>query len=514
MNSFYKQNTLPDLITGEEQPPMPAMIGPYKVESMYSQGGMSLLYLGLDLKTKKPVIIKVLSPSYINHPEAVERFLKEAKVIALTNHPNIVKLYGQGEWEKGLYIAMELVHGVSLKQFIMQHSLSMRRAIEIVLQVAYALLHLHSHGVIHRDLKPENIMIDEEGEVKVIDFGIAQMHEDEKEKVSSRFLGTPNYTSPEQKEDPASVTFATDIYSLGVILYELVLGKLSYGIINLTSLPKGLKKIAAKALAVSVQERYQNISDFIHDMTQYMNSGELDKERPGIDQVREFQERIQKANFNLSPAQLPTWPQIDLGIAKGRGMQQLGLYYDLFRLPDNTFLVIISCAKSEEIEAAISIAGLRGNIKTLLASPPKKFNPLSFVQELNRLVIEDEMKEKFALAFVLLNPLQDQTTYISCGLGDLWHVPQGQQAPRKLSSENDLLGTSLTTEFSEASDNWNPGDLLVLHTLAVPPDAMQEAIGENLLLSAQRQSEAILKKVASQSQDSYPKALITIQRII
>src|SRR5690349_1252107 len=219
-NSFYKQNTMPDLIPTDEEFPLPTMIGPYKIESLFSKGGMSLLYLGLDPEIKKALIIKVLSPSYVTHPEAVERFLKEAKVIALTNHPNIVKLHGQGEWEKGLYIAMELIHGISLKQFIMQHSLSMRRALEIVLQVSFALLHLHSHGVIHRDLKPENILITEDGEIKVIDFGIAQLHEEKEKKIeiSGRFLGTPNYMSPEQKEDPFSVTFATDIYSLGVIL--------------------------------------------------------------------------------------------------------------------------------------------------------------------------------------------------------------------------------------------------------------------------------------------------------
>ncbi len=533
-SSFYKQNTMPDLISGEENFPLPTMIGPYKIESLFSKGGMSLLYLGLDPETKKALIIKVLSPSHVTHPEAVERFLKEAKVIALSNHPNIVKLYGQGEWEKGLYIAMELIHGISLKQFIMQQSLSMRRALEIILQVAFALLHLHSHGVIHRDLKPENILITEEGEVKVIDFGIAQLHEEKENQTSSsgKFLGTPNYMSPEQKEDPFSVTFATDIYSLGVTLYELVLGKLSYGIIHLTALPKGLKKIAAKTLAVSVKERYQTISEFIHDISQYLQSGDLEKERPGIDQVKELNERIQKANLSLSPIALPTWPQIDLGITKGRGMQQLGLYYDFFRLPNNTFLMFIATTKSAAIESAVSIATLRGMIRMHLHefTPSSRaiFKPLAFTETLNRIVCEDTSGEKFALNAVLLDPLQDRVTYISCGFNSLAHIPQGQTKPRKLASENDLLGTSVTTEFSETTDNWNAGDILILHSLALPPEAkpqekeqwdqaMSEAATENLLLSAQRQSEAIFKKISTTSAFAlilYPKALISIQRII
>jgi eukaryotic-like serine/threonine-protein kinase len=533
-NSFYKQNTVPDLISGEEELPLPMMIGPYKIESLFSKGGMSFLYLGLDPETKKPLIIKVLSPAYVTHPEAVERFLKEAKVIALTNHPNIVKLYGQGEWEKGLYIAMELIHGISLKQFIMQHSLSMRRALEIGLQVAYALLHLHSHGVVHRDVKPENILITEEGEIKVIDFGIAQLHEENGSKSGplSRYLGTPNYMSPEQKEDPSSVSFATDIYSLGVVLYELVLGMLSYGIINLTALPKGLKKIAAKTLAVSVKERYQNISEFIHDISQYLNSGDLEKERPGTDQVKELHERIQKVNLNLSPIALPTWPQIELGIAKGRGMQQFGLYYDFFRFPNNTFLVLIASTISPSIEAATSIAVLRGMVRMQLndfiPSGKALFKSIPFIEKLNRLIFEDPLGEKFALNFVLLDPLKDLATYVSCGFDALLHIPQGQTKPRKLSSGNDLLGVSVTAEFSETSDNWTAGDILILHSLAFAQEAkpqerdqldqsMSDAIVENLLLSAQRQSEAILKKVSSIPAFSlipYPKALISIQRII
>lgn len=525
-SAFYKQNTMPDLISGEKDPEFPLMIGPYKIESLLTKGGMSLLYLGLDPETKKPLAIKVLSPSHVAHPEVVQRFLQEAKVIALTDHPNIVKLFGQGEWEKGLYIAMELIQGISLRQFILQHSLSMRRALEIVLQVAHALLHLHSHGVIHRDLKPENILITEEGAIKVIDFGISQLREErEKKSGGPRFLGTPNYMSPEQKENPASVTFASDIYSLGVILYELISGKLSYGMINMTAFPKGLKKIASKALAVSVEERYQNISEFIQDITQYLNSKELDKERPGGDQAKELTEKVLKANLDLSPLALPAWPQMDLGMAKGRGMQQLGLYYDLFRFPNNTFLVVLASLANPAIESAVAIGVLRGMIKMSLNnqihSSQSSFKLTPFVEKLNAIICEDA-RAKFAVSLLLLDPIGDTATYIACGLGDLLHIPEGQAGVRKLSSQNELLGTSTAAEFSSTTDNWNPGDTLIFHTLNGPDKeeldaALMDAISENLLLSAQRQAEAILKKVSfspASSRISYPKALFSIQRII
>ncbi len=522
-SSFYKQNTLPDLISGEEEL-LPTQIGPYKIESLLNKGGMSLLYLGLDPDTKKPLVVKVLSPAYVTQAEAVGRFLKEARIISLTNHPNIVKLYGEGEWERGLFIAMELIHGISLKQFIMQHSLSTRRALEIILQVAHALLHLHSHGVIHRDLKPENILITEEGEIKVIDFGIAQLHEERKGPASlSRYLGTPNYMSPEQKEDPATVTFASDIYSLGVILYELISEKLSFGVINLLSLPKGLKKIVEKALAVSVSERYQNISEFIHDVSQYLRSGELEKERTGVDQAKELNERIQMANLKLSPTTLPSWPQMELGLSKGRAAQQLGLYYDFFHLPNNTFLILIAATQSNTPESApestLALAVLRGMIRSHLHSftPSSKapFKPIPFVETLNSLLIEDNLGEKFALNLILLDPLRDLVTYVSCGFDALFHVPQGHTEPRQLDSPNDLLGASLDTKFSETTDNWNPGDQLFLHSLILPKQdkTLSEAIAENVLLSAQRQSDAILKRPIT-SLAAYPKCLISIQRII
>ncbi|MES2121648.1 MAG: protein kinase [Chlamydiota bacterium] len=530
-DAFYKQSTIPELAVPEEEIALPESIGPYKIESLLSRGSMSLLYLGLDSATRTPIAIKVLSPAFVNHPEAVERFLQESKVIALTSHPNIVKLHGQGEWENGLYIAMDFIRGISLKQFIMQQSLSMRRALEIILQVAYAILHLHAHGVIHRDLKPENILITEEGEIKVIDFGIAQLHEETKEASSlGRYLGTPNYMSPEQKENPTKVTFATDIYSLGVILYELILGKLSFGVINLLDLPKGLKKIASKAMAISLQERYLDISDFIHEISQYLNSKELDKDRSESDQVKEIHEKIQKASLNLSPATTPSWPQMDIGIAKGRGSAQLGLYYDLWRLPNNKFLILLASTPEPSLASASAIAVLRGMVRVqvddFLNSTKNPFRPTPFVEKLNRILVEDPLAEKFALGLLLLDPLQDVVTYISCGFGPLLHVPQGQSKPRPLACNNELLGAALSTEFSETVDNWNTGDILILHTLALPPEsptsdkasleqALSDSIAENLLLSAQRQSEAILKKfLAIPSLIPYPRAMIGIQRII
>lgn len=287
---FYKQPTLIEPKVSEIPPILPEKIGPYKIESLLSRGGMSLTFLGIHPQNRSLIAVKVLSPDYVTSPDMVDQFLKESKIIGLTDHPNIVKLYGEGQWDGGLYIAMEFIRGVSLRQFIEQHCLSMKKSIDILMQVAYALAHLHSHGVIHGDLKPENILITEDAQVKVIDFGIALLHEEVKKaaKKSSRIIGTPTYMSPEQKENPSAVSFASDIYALGIIAYELFIGKLSFGVIHLSQVPKELRAILEKALAISITERYSNVLQFISDLSAYLKSGGLDKDRPSSDQIKEI----------------------------------------------------------------------------------------------------------------------------------------------------------------------------------------------------------------------------------
>lgn len=517
-DDFHKQTTLTDFIpSGVKATPLPRQIGPYKIESLLSRGGMSLLYLGLHPETKEMLAIKVLSPEFVTHPEMAEQFLKEAKIVGMTNHPNIVKLYGQGTWEGGLYIAMEFIRGVSLRQFIVQQSLSLRRSIDIILQVAYALCHLHSHGVIHGDLKPENILITEDGEVKVIDFGIARLHEEKPLGKAMKIAGTPNYMSPEQKESSSKMTFASDIFSLGVIAYELAMGKLSFGVIHPSLLPKGLRKIIEKALAVSISERYQDIIVFITDLSQYLKSGGLEKDRPGSDQVKELFETVQMAQQNLSPAILPNWPEFEIGLVKYRAPAQVGSYFDFFKFPDSTYGIVIAESTQSGLDGSVYIGVVRGMIRSLLLEKKEPFRSAHFLSMLNQMVHQDFLGQKFSLAFLRLSPRSDQLSFISCGLGGLIHVPQGSIKPRKLSSQNPLLGADSNIEFSETIDNWLAGDALTFHSLDPALESLLlETISENTLLSAQGQAEALLKKAAlhpSFASQKNPKVLITLQRL-
>ncbi len=519
---FYKQTTLPSYEDKEQTaPPIPETIGPYKIETLLTKGGMSLLYLGFDQKTKEPRVIKVLSPEYLNHPEMVDHFLWEAKIIALADHPNIVKLYEYGKWEEGLYIAMEFIRGVSLRQFIMQQSFSLKRCLDIILQVAYALCHLHTHGVVHRDLKPENILIAEDGEVKVIDFGIAQLHEEEP-RLAQKVMGTPSYMSPEQKENAANATFASDIFALGVITYEIVLGKLSYGMVNLSLLPAGLQKIVGKALAISPSERYQDAVAFITDITNYYKSPEIEKERPNTDQVIEMMELLQKTEQSLSTLEKPNWSQFSIGIAKERTPEQIGHYLDFFRFSNNTMAIILAHPHSSHITNTTHMAVLRGMIKSLIhpyLTTDVAFDLMEFAATLNTLVCDDKMNETFHLDILKLIPYNDTLSYLSCGdAGPLFHVPQGSTAPRTIHSENPLIGQEPTTSFADSEDTFNDGDLLVFHDLpekSLGP-LLSKTLHQNTLLSANRLCDILLTTAATEEayqELRHPKAVVTLQRI-
>ncbi|MEM8727687.1 MAG: protein kinase [Chlamydiota bacterium] len=528
---FHKQTTLPNL-TGDDNPlTHPSHIGPYKIEAPLSKGGMSFLYLGLDPKDRSPIVIKILSPKYLTHPEMVRQFLKESEIISLTDHPNIIKLKGHGQWENGLYIATEFVQGISLKQFIMQQNFSPKTCIEIVLQVAYALLHLHTHGVIHHDLKPENILITESGSVKVIDFGIAQLVYDKETTPPSqrgKFLGTPSYISPEQKKDPLNVTFATDIYSLGVVAFELLVGKLSFESIQLSLLPTDLQAIIGKAIAPSLKERYQDIVDFITDVSTYLNKEQKRKKGEGI---KEVWDHLETSQLKLLPTEVPKWSAFDIGLAKPDRESTLGSYYDFIRFADQTYCILMGKYVEPCVEALSYIGLLKGMIQSLtreyITSADSHFESIPFMTALNEMIAAQNLDSNFILKLLYLSPSINRFSSIACGGAPLMHLPIETKTPHFLANQNPPLGQELNHEFYETTESWTEGDLLVSHSFDTEfssekdhrnfEDGLKKVVEENLPLSAQSQAREILRGVAETFPifaEVSPKIVLTIHRII
>src|SRR3569833_804078 len=201
----------------------------YELEEVVGTGGMSSVYRALDTLLERHVALKILHPHYGDDAEYVERFRREARAVAQLSHPNIVTVIDRGESDGQQYIVFEYVDGESLKQLVDRSGpLPARRVVELGLQIADALAVAHQHGLVHRDVKPQNVLINADGEAKVTDFGIARSLDVEHGVTQTGpVLGTSNYLSPEQARGQA-VTPATDVYSLGVVLFELLTGEVPF----------------------------------------------------------------------------------------------------------------------------------------------------------------------------------------------------------------------------------------------------------------------------------------------
>lgn len=461
---------------------------------------MSLLYLGTHSETKEPAIIKVLSPKYLTNPDVIRRFLKEAEIIAMADHPNIVKIYGRGEWEGGLYIAIEFIPGVSLRQYLLQNPISLRKALEIIIDIAYALCHLHTHGVIHRDLKPENILITETGQVKVIDFGIAQLLTEPTsldERTRQRLIGTPVYMSPEQRENPESVSFPSDIYSLGIISYELLMGKLSHGQIHLALMPKGMQKILNKALQPNSKDRYQDLVDFISDVSGYLHSPHLEKDKKAGDQISEIADNLKKAQAVLVSEHIPGWTDCEIGIASSKNINVTGIYLDFFDLPEGLQGIILAESATHDAEGLIHTAMLRGMVRSLCMLTNR---PVEIMTVLNDLLLRDSIPHIFNVDYLILDKGKDNCSFISCGDSKLWKIAQGEASPKKVECKNNALGTDLKASFQEMQFPWETGDRLIL---GFDGAQFEKLLEENRALPPQKQADAILRE-AKLSPSKFP----------
>ena len=260
------------------------IISHYRVIAKLGEGGMGVVYKAEDLHLERTVALKFLAQHTIEDPAGKERLIREAKAAAALDHPNVCTVYEIGETDEGVFLAMALVDGERLSERIARRPLKLSEAIDIASQTAQGLQSAHEKGIVHRDIKSSNLMINRQGQVKIMDFGIAQITNQTRLTRSTTILGTPGYLSPEQAQGEKA-DGRSDIWSLGLVLYEMVTGRLPfqsdrqdallYSIIHdehepvtalRAGLPLELDRILSKALAKDPSERYQHVDDLIVDL--------------------------------------------------------------------------------------------------------------------------------------------------------------------------------------------------------------------------------------------------------
>ena len=250
-----------------------------EVLDLVGTGGMGAVYTARQTKLDRIVALKVVRPDISGSEEFAKRFEREAKALARLNHPNIVSIYDFGNVDGIFYYIMEYVDGTNLAEISVDGTLRPSETLEIVSQVCGAIQYAHENGVVHRDIKPTNILLNSEGSVKIADFGLAKLYspDDNSHQLTQtrQVFGTPNYMAPEQIEASKEVDHRADIYSLGVVFYELLTGELPLGRFDPPSakinVDVRLDEVVLRALEKHPERRYQAVTELKTDISQFTN---------------------------------------------------------------------------------------------------------------------------------------------------------------------------------------------------------------------------------------------------
>ena len=255
---------------------VPTKIGAYEVLGIIGKGGMATVYKAIQPSLHRIVAIKVLPQKYLEDPVFVERFNREAQAVAMMNHPNIVQIIDKDRDGDLMYFVMEYVQGTSLQTLESRRRLTLGEALHVAKEVGKGLQCAHRNGIVHRDLNPRNILLSEDlATVKIADFGISRVEALSRESgtltTAQTSLGTLYYYAPEQAENPAKVDHRADIYSLGVVCYEMLTGKVPVGKFSLPSqlnesLPPDIDSIVLKCLSFDPGQRYATVGAFLADI--------------------------------------------------------------------------------------------------------------------------------------------------------------------------------------------------------------------------------------------------------
>jgi len=262
--------------------------GRYEIREIIGVGGMAVVYKAYDSIEDRIVAIKILKEEFASNEEFQRRFKNESKAIAVLSHPNIVKVFDVSFGDLIQYIVMEYIEGITLKEYIETNGgLNWNDAVSFTIQILRGLQHAHDKGIVHRDVKPQNIMVLADKTIKVTDFGIARFARKESQTITDKAIGSVHYISPEQAKGEFTDEKA-DIYSLGVIMYEMLTGNLPFEAENTVSvaimhlqtepklpthinplIPLGLEQITMKAMQKDTQNRYKSAAEMLRDLEQF-----------------------------------------------------------------------------------------------------------------------------------------------------------------------------------------------------------------------------------------------------
>ncbi len=296
--------------------------GRYEITELIGEGGMANVYKATDNVENKVVAVKILKKEFAENEEFLRRFRNESKAIAVLSHPNIVKVFDVGFSDKIQFIVMEYIDGITLKEYMEQKgALTWKDSVHFIIQVLRALQHAHNKGIVHRDIKPQNIMKFDDGTIKVMDFGIAKFAREDGKTATDQAIGSVHYISPEQAGGGVT-NEKSDIYSVGVMFYEMLTGQkpfdtdnpVSVAVMHMQSkavpprevnpdIPRELERIIMKAMEKDPEKRYQSALDMIKDIENFKQNPETVSAKTSSVRIKALKNSSAESTRYFSPAE-------------------------------------------------------------------------------------------------------------------------------------------------------------------------------------------------------------------
>ena len=407
-------------------------VGPYRIMEQLGQGGMATVYKAYHAALDRYVALKVLHPAFGVDPNFEARFQREARLVAKLEHPHIVPVYDYAEHEGRPYLVMKYIEGDTLKARLSKGPLTSEEITNVVESVGSALAHAHKQGILHRDIKPSNVLIGTDGQMYLADFGLARIAQAAESTLSSdMIMGTPQYISPEQAMGEKNLDEGTDIYSFGVMLYEMVVGQVPYNadtpfsiihdhIYSPLPMPRALnpavpelvQRVLLKALAKDRKDRYPDVDSLVKAFKDAWIEAGVPMQGTAIT----MRPTPLKSGIKTAPAQAAMEPSVTVAAKGGKAKGRSALPFIIGGV------VLLVCL------ASLTLAFLsRGRVRELLNNPPATAAQLAVSTQPNS-ATSAALPESTSAA-----PTETAIAPIATALGDLSQNPQDPQANLKLS---------------------------------------------------------------------------------